>query len=415
MFIAWALAKNPKAQFIHLSYSDELALDNSARVKELIALDEYQALWNITLNPDRKAKGLWRTCQGGGLKAGAAGGSVTGFGAGVDDTEFGGAIIVDDPLKPDDEEYETIRRKTNRRLNATIKSRLNSKVTPIIMIMQRLHDNDPSGFVLNGGTGEKWEHLKIPVLRPDGSPLWEFRHGVEELAAIRAADKYVWNGQYKQEPIDDSGDYFHADQARWYDELPKHLNFYGASDFAVSEGKGDYTEHGLFGVCPDGNVYVVDWWSGQTKADIWFESMLDFVAVYRPLKWGGESGPIKASVEPFLMKRMRERRTYVAMYWVNHSTAQYKTAGARGFQALWEAGRVYLPKNQLWADDLLLQLTRFPLGILDDKVDTCSIFTKMINKIWEQVPKEEKVVTMVADDAPIVLEHFAPKTNQSTW
>ena len=75
MFIAWSLAKNPRAQFIHLSYSDELALDNSARVLELIQLDEYQELWPISLKPDRKSKSLWRTEQGGGLKAGAAGGA----------------------------------------------------------------------------------------------------------------------------------------------------------------------------------------------------------------------------------------------------------------------------------------------------------------------------------------------------
>jgi predicted phage terminase large subunit-like protein len=152
-------------------------------------------------------------------------------------------------------------------------------------------------------------------------------------------------------------------------------------------------------VCPDGNVYVVDWWSGQTKADIWFESMIDLVAIYHPGLWAGESGPIKASIEPFLKKRMRERRQYVSMRWVNHSSENYKAAGARGFQALWEAGRVYLPKGMQWAQDLLLQLTRFPLGRLDDKVDVCAIFTKMINSVWEQAPQEKPPVTHIPHQA----------------
>ena len=81
MFIAWCIAINPKSQFIHLSYADELATDNSARIKELIALQEYQELWPVQMNADRNAKSLWRTQQGGGLKAGPAGGIVMGFGA----------------------------------------------------------------------------------------------------------------------------------------------------------------------------------------------------------------------------------------------------------------------------------------------------------------------------------------------
>lgn len=394
MFIAWSLAKNPRAQFIHLSYSDELALDNSARVLELIQLDEFQELWPISLKPDRKSKSLWRTEQGGGLKAGAAGGAVTGFGAGVDDTEFGGAIIIDDPLKPDDAESEKVRRTINRRLNATIKSRVNSRVTPIILIMQRLHDDDPSGFALAGGTADEWEHLKIPVLREDGSPLWTFRHTMEDLVKIQVADKFTWNGQYMQEPIPDEGDFFTIDSARWYDTLPPRetLNFYGASDYAASDASGaDYTEHAIFGVCPAGNVYVVDWWSGQAKTDVWIEEQIDLIAHYKPLLWGGETGPIKAAIEPWLTRRMKERRVYCPLRWVSHSTANYKVANARSFQGLWEHGRVYLPEGQAWAQDLLRQLTRFPLGTLDDKVDACSIFARLINKVWEQdPPKEEK-------------------------
>lgn len=414
MFIAWSLAKNPACQFIHLSYSDELALDNSARVLELIQLDEYQALWPVQLKPDRKSKSLWRTEQGGGLKAGAAGGAVTGFGAGVDDTRFGGAIIIDDPLKPDDEEYEAIRRKTNRRLNATIKSRLNSRVTPIILIMQRLHDDDPAGFCLAGGTGDDWEHLKIPVIREDGSPLWEFRHNLDDLIRIQVADKHVWNGQYMQEPIPDEGDFFTVDKARWYTTLPEHLNFYGASDYAASDASGaDYTEHGIFGVCPAGNVYLVDWWSGQAKSDVWVEEQIDLIARYRPLLWGGETGPIKAAVEPWLTKRMRERRIYVGLRWVSHSTANYKVANARSFQGLWEHGRVYLPEGKEWAQNVLRQLTRFPLGTLDDKVDTCSIFARLITSVWEQdPPKPKEEVKQIGDGVIRMADFITPERKE---
>ena len=134
MFIAWSFEKHPFAQFIHLSAGDELALDNSARVLELVQLEEYQELWPVGLKADRKSKSLWRTEQNGGLKAGSAGGQVMGFGAGVglgnegDDPEtleFGGAILIDDPNKPDDIDSEVERKRINRRVNGTIRSRIN--------------------------------------------------------------------------------------------------------------------------------------------------------------------------------------------------------------------------------------------------------------------------------------------------
>lgn len=415
MFIAWCLAKNKAAQFIHLSYADELALDNSARVKDLVMLDEFQCLWPLSLNPDRKAKGLWRTAEGGGLKAGPAGGSVTGFGAGVGEEGFGGAIIIDDPLKPDDAESDVERNKINRRLNSTIASRVNAKATPIIMIMQRLHDDDAAGFVLGGGTGEPWEHLKIPVIDDKGKPLWPFRHTEKELAAIRMADKYVWNGQYMQEPIPDEGDYFHADGARWYETLPEHLTFYGSSDYAVTEGGGDFTEHAVWGVCPQGNIYAVDWWSGQTKADRWIEEQLDLCAKWKPVIWAGETGPIKASVEPWLKRRMRERDIFVPLRWVNHSTAKYKTANARSLQAMWEQGRVYLPKDKQWASDLLSQLTRFPRGKLDDKVDTCGIFARTIQKVWELDPPKQEEEPKQVPEEPLVIEKLWKPRRETTW
>lgn len=421
MFVAWCLARDGRCQFIHLSYSDELATDNSARIKDLIENEWYQALWGVQFKASSNQKSLWRTDEGGGMKAGAAGGPVIGFGAGIaydipeggspEDVPFGGAILIDDPMKADDAESDAERRRVNRRINSTVKSRKNAPWTPVILIMQRLHDDDMSGFVLNGGSGDTWEHLKIPVVRPNGEPLWPFRHTLEDLVKIQVADKMVWNGQYMQEPIPDSGDFFTADGARWYERLPEHLNFYGASDYAARDATGaDFTEHGVFGVCPAGNVYLVDWWSGQTKTDVWIEQQLDFIAKYKTLIWGGETGPIKAAIEPWLHKRMKERKVLCPLRWISHSTANYKVANARPFQALWEQGRVYLPEGKEWAQDVLRQLTRFPLGTLDDKVDTCSIFGQLISRVWEQdPPKAEPVTPMLKGAVEINVADFYPK------
>ena len=117
-FIAYGLALNPKAKFIHLSYSDDLARDNSNDVQSIMAESKYQLLFDAKATSNSSKK--WYTEQGGGLYAVSSAGQVTGFGAGVvdsspeeltaidefqpavDGTDFGGAIIIDDPIKPDD-------------------------------------------------------------------------------------------------------------------------------------------------------------------------------------------------------------------------------------------------------------------------------------------------------------------------
>lgn len=168
-WMARCIARNPKAKFIHLSYSDELALDNSSKCREIVGSSEYQVFWPIAIKTDSDSKKKWYTKQGGGVYATAAGGAVTGFGAGsladigIDsqDEEFDdffaggmeesnpnlfyGAIIIDDPIKVEDASSENERTRVNKRLNSTIKSRRNSRNTPIIIIMQRLHEDDMAG------------------------------------------------------------------------------------------------------------------------------------------------------------------------------------------------------------------------------------------------------------------------------
>jgi predicted phage terminase large subunit-like protein len=206
MFIAWCLAKTPSSKFIHLSYSDSLALDNSSQTKEYINSDAYQNLWSMNLKKDAQSKSKWFNDDGGGVYATSSGGAITGFGAGSTTLGgFGGAIIIDDPLKPDDAFSEIKRKSVNERYNNTIRSRVNSRDTPIILIMQRLHEDDLSGYLLDGGSGEEWEHLCLPALNEKNEPLWEQKHTFKELESIRQANQYTFAGQYQQRPAPDEG------------------------------------------------------------------------------------------------------------------------------------------------------------------------------------------------------------------
>lgn len=219
LFIAYGLAINSQSKFIHLSYSDDLALDNSSQSKEYVESDSYQRLWPMKLKKDAQGKKKWFNEDGGGVYATASGGAITGFGAGLSDSkEFSGAIIIDDPLKPDDASSDVKRNAVNQRYNNTIRSRVNSRETPIIVIMQRLHEDDLSGYLLNGGSGEDWEHLCLPALNEFNEPLWEDKHTFEELEQIRQANRYNFAGQYMQAPAPDEGGEWRKD---WFEIIDK--------------------------------------------------------------------------------------------------------------------------------------------------------------------------------------------------
>ncbi len=220
-FIAMGLALNPRARFIHLSYSDDLVRDNSADVQSIMHEPEYKRLFDA--HPTSTNSKKWYTKQGGGLYAVSAAGQVTGFGAGLVDSQeqeeevqsfdefmpaiagsnFGGAIIIDDPIKPDDALSETIRNKVNYRFDSTIRNRVNSRNTPIIIIMQRLHENDLCGFLMDKEKDE-WTVVSLPCVyvneEGERRALWEFKHTLQELDRLREKNAYIFDTQYMQNP-----------------------------------------------------------------------------------------------------------------------------------------------------------------------------------------------------------------------
>lgn len=218
-FIAKGLAHNPAAKFIHLSYSDDLALDNSEDVREMIKNETYQEMFPaVEVKKGSDSKKKWYTTAGGGVYATSAAGQVTGFGAGnVEDPDeedqelddalawldpgegFGGAIVIDDPIKPEDAESEQIRERVNKRFDSTIRSRVNSRKTPIVIIMQRLHPRDLAGYVDMVEPGV-WTILSLPSIQEDGTALCPDKHTVEELRELERIDKVTFERQHMQNP-----------------------------------------------------------------------------------------------------------------------------------------------------------------------------------------------------------------------
>ena len=218
----------------------------------------------------------------------------------------------------------------------------------------------------------------------------------EYLDEKKFAGIYDFSCQYLCNPIPDDNSYLGIDDFQWYDEPPKDLRIYGAGDYAVSEGKGDFTEQAIGGVNPEQDLYLIDWWTGQETADVWIDAQLDMVKKYSPVKWAAESGVIRRATEPFLNKRMQERRIFVTMEYL--PTTSDKPAMCRGFQARAKQGKVYLPRGKAWAEDLVAQLVRFPKAKFDDKVDVCGLFGRILDNMHGSVSYSEPHLRLVESD-----------------
>lgn len=260
-FIGWALGKVPDAEFIHVSYAAALVINNSIAVRSLVQHEAYAEVFpDCRMASDAKAH--WTTTDGGVMYATGAGGTITGFGAGKYREGFGGAIIIDDPHKPDEARSDVIRQGVLDWFQNTLESRKNAPHTPIILIMQRLHEKDLAGWLLDGGNGEKWEHVCLPAEQEDGTALWPEKHTWDDLQRMKAAAPYTYAGQYGQRPAPPEGNIFKPDAIEVVDAVPAGTRFVRGWDFAATApGPGrspDWTVGGKLGVTPNGRWIIAD-------------------------------------------------------------------------------------------------------------------------------------------------------------
>lgn len=283
-FIAYGLALNPAARFIHLSYSDDLAHDNSEEIRGTVQSDAYAQLFPyVQISQSSKSKKKWLTTAGGGVYATSTGGQITGFGAGVVDDElaeeidgiteartFGGAVIIDDPIKPEDALSDTRRERINQRFETTIRNRVNSRRTPIIIIMQRLHRYDLAGYLTDVEAGE-WRVLSLPAILDEGTEneraLWPFKMTLDELRRLREINRYVFETQYMQNPMPLEGLLYDAGRWRTYDAEPVTICHVTRCMVDTADTGADYLAAVVYTETEQGN-YVRDFMLTQDAMDV---------------------------------------------------------------------------------------------------------------------------------------------------
>lgn len=213
---------------------------------------------------------------------------------------FQGAIIIDDPVKPEDAFSPAKMNQANRKLITTVKSRKANPKTPIVIIMQRVGENDPCGFIEKGNLPGTWRVVKIPAviteayiasLEPryralvpadsesvDGRfSYWPYKEPLADLLAMERGEgtdasgarisRHVFSSQYNQAPVALGGNVIHGECFRRYQALPKiKWRKIFADTAQKTKEANDYSVFEEWGMGDDGRIYLLDMIRGKWEA-----------------------------------------------------------------------------------------------------------------------------------------------------
>lgn len=376
-FMARGLAINPRARFLHLSYSSELAELNSAKAKELICSSEYQELFPLPIKTDSNARGRWNVVDEDGVSIGGCYatstlGQVTGFRAGHMAEGFQGAIIIDDPLKPVDSLSKTKRDAVNNAFINTVQSRKASPDTPIIIIMQRLADEDLTGFLLKGGDGKEWTHIRIPAIDDAGNSYWPDKEPIESLLQLKEKGNFTFEGQYQQNPYVLGGEIIKGEWFGRYQEAPERKQIQRRAIFADTAMKtGEANDYSVFidaALGRDGRLYILNLWRKKVNAvgllqlarDVWASTSGAAAAMYIEDKASGTG----------LIQQLQDGPGFVPVIPVQRTVD--KLTRVMEVQPRIQAGGVLIPENAPWIVDFISECEAFTANDThkhDDQVD----------------------------------------------
>ena len=370
---AWLLGKNPATRVMAASYSKELALRHSTDCRLVVKSDWYGRVFPGTaLVDDQDTKAKFVTTKRGMRYATSVGGTATG--------EGGDFLIVDDPLNPMEAASETQRATANTWFDQTFASRLNDKERGVIVvIMQRLHQDDLTGHLLQKGG---WEHLCIPavaetktvidfgrvrVTREPGDvlhPTFESAAAVERQKT--ALGSYAFAGQYQQRPAPVAGGLL---KLHWFPRFaepePTYTRIVQSWDTAYKKGEHNDPSCCLTFGEREGGHDLLHALVGRMEYPDLKATMMRHAA-----EWAADAVLIedKASGQSLLQDLRRETQLPVLPITPNGD----KLTRAAAVSAVIEAGRVRLPLTAAWLPDFESELMLFPNTTHDDQVDALS-------------------------------------------
>lgn len=369
-FIGWGMGMFPDSEFIHASYSKRLATSNTYEVRAMMQNETYKEIFPWTaLQDDSKARDEFRTAHGGIVYATGADGTITGYGAGKMRPGFGGAIIIDDPHKAGDANSSVMRKNVIDWYQQTMESRLNKRTDPIIIIMQRLHEDDLSGWLLGGGSGEKWNHINIPARTDEGTSFWPEQFPDEMLDRLESSSPYVFAGQYMQRPSPLGGGLF---RDNWWRYLAAPPPIQWRTIYADTAQKtadhNDYSVFQCWGYSVTGQAVMLDMIRGKWEAPELEAMARAFWAKHKATQNQGTLRAMKVedkvSGTGLIQTLKREGIPIIGMKRnVDKITRAFDAA------PLIESGNVILMQDVPHLTDFISEASTFPNAAHDDMID----------------------------------------------
>src|ERR1700751_333569 len=385
-FPAWCLGHNPSAQILCVSYAQDLADKLARDCRGVMLTPWYHRISPTRLAPHRHAVQEFITTLQGYRLATSTGGVLTGRGA-----DF---ILIDDPLKPEEALSKALRLACNEWFLNTLYSRLNDKRSgAIVIIMQRLHEDDLVGHVL---AQEPWEILSFPAIaeadevheietiwgprcfrRRQGEALHREREPLDTLERIRrTGGEYNFAGQYPQSPAPLGGGLVKVEWFKRYPESERPERFDRIVQSWDTANKA--TELSDFSVCTTWGIRGKDLFLLGV-----FRRQLEYPALKRAVReqqslFGANEVLIedKASGTQLIQELITDGCHAVTRY---QPTCD-KIMRLNAQTAMIDNGFVYIPKTAPRLDEYLHELTVFPRGKNDDQVDSTAQFLDWFKK-----------------------------------
>ncbi len=374
-FPAFLLGLEPWHRIFAISYGSELSLKHARDFRAIVTAPWYSRAFP-KLHIARDTEEAVYTSLKGFRQETSIGGSLTGMG--------GNLFIIDDPLKPLDAQSEPARTRVNQWIFNTLMSRLDNKQKGvIIVVMQRVHMDDLSGFLASNSS--EWEVLSLPAIaeideriqigdnefhyRRAGEALHPEHESLESLLQMqRNIGSYFFGAQYQQSPIPEGGAMLQKPWFRFYETAPEKKpggRIFQSWDVAAKDGlQNDYS------VCTtwlfqDKNYYLLDLVRGRFDFPRLRDAAKALSDRYKPYAIVIEdaSAGISLAQELRAMGQWRVKPVPVNRDKVTRLFVQ---------AAKFEAGLVHFQKNARYLPDLLAELLAFPNGRHDDQVDSIS-------------------------------------------
>lgn len=370
----------PDRDVMCVSYGQALAREFAEQTRKVMESARYQELFTTWLLSSRQSWQNLRTQEGGRRRATSLDGTATGFGADL--------LIFDDPQKAADALSDSVRQSSNERFENTFLSRRNDPLTcPIVVVMQRLHEDDFVGHLL-AMKGREWRIVNLPAIaevdesylystpfgrilfrRKTGAPLNAARMPLEELAVMRSSiGEAAWASQYQQQPAPPGGGLV---KLEWF----------------ARYAPGDL---------PERFDRIVQSWDTASKNEEWHDYSVCTT-------WGEIAGRyylLHVFRERLLYPDLRPKARDLAQAWsANVVVIEDKASGTQLIQDLQrerfykvkaanpvrdkhmrmsnqtgpiENGRVHLPVEAPWLAEYQHELRMFPNGKFDDQIDSTS-------------------------------------------